>query len=88
MNCKPGDLAMVVRSSSGHECIRKAIGSPVRVVSLLDFGGQDVVGPGWLLFETIACPGCGRPLGAMLDRDLQPLRADDTPTQIIAELTA
>jgi hypothetical protein len=91
MNCKPGDLAMVVRSVSGHGCVSKVIGSPVQLARLdsVDLFG---FGPSWRHSSQLRCPGCHRRIAILLDADLQPLRpppqTTETPTEIIAELTA
>jgi len=87
MNCSPGDLAMVVRSTSGLSCLTNVIGSPVRVTSLRTrdaFG----YGPAWDYEAPLYCPNCRRRLEFLLDADLQPLRPPpaETVTDIIREL--
>lgn len=89
MNCTPGDLAMLVRNTSGLRCVGNVIGSPVRVTELEnhDLFGH---GPVWRYEGALRCPNCHRRLSLLLDADLLPLKpeADETPTQIIEELTA
>ena len=66
MNCKPGDLAVIVRSIAGNEG---------RIVRCLEF-----VGPGddqklcdcWLLDQQI--PGTLRPIRVISDSKLRPIR--------------
>jgi hypothetical protein len=76
-----------VRSTSGLRCISNAIGSIVRIDSLhaTDLFGH---GPAWHYAPALRCPNCRRTLLSLLDADLQPLRGAETPTQIIAALTA
>jgi hypothetical protein len=87
MNCKPNDLALIVRSTSGFRCISNVIGSPVQVSELrsVDTFGY---GPSWFYRGALRCPNCKRELAYLLDADLQPLRGVETPAQIIRELTA
>ena len=89
MNCSPGDLALLVRNTSGLRCIGNVIGSPVRVTTLEspDFFGH---GPVWNYEGALHCPNCRRRIQILLDADLLPLRPDqnETPAQIIEELTA
>lgn len=87
MKCSPGDLAIVVRSTTGLRCIANVIGSPIRVTELhsADLFGH---GPAWHYAPALRCPNCRRELVSLLDADLQPLRGAETPTQIIRELTA
>lgn len=81
---------MLVRSTSGHGCISKAIGSPVQLTRLhsTDLAG---FGPAWLFRGKLICPGCKREIALLLDCDLQPIRPgpveDETPVQIVEELT-
>lgn len=68
MNCKPGDLAVIVRSAAGNEG---------RIVQCLDFVG---VGDGyyddsWLIDREIA--GTFEPLRFISDSKLRPLRDND-----------
>ena len=71
MNCKPDDLAMVVRNVRGTACDGNLIGTPIRVTSLF----ESHVGPAWLYSgEMLRCPGCGNQIFAFLDANLQPLR--------------
>ncbi len=54
MNCKPGQLAMIVRESFGKPCSRWAIGVPVRVVAQTMPCPFD--GPMWRLESPVKCP--------------------------------
>lgn len=83
MNCRPNDLAMVVRSTSGLSCLTNVIGSPVRVTSLRTrnaFG----YGPAWDYGAPLRCPKCQRRIDFLLDTDLQPLRPP--PLKTVADI--
>jgi hypothetical protein len=70
MNCRLGDLAMVVRNTSGCPCTGHEIGRPVECkhLALYPFG------PVWMLPAPIACKTCGGKVLGFLDADLQPIR--------------
>lgn len=71
MNCKPGDLAVVVRNAYAvFGC--NYIGTPVEVTIpyKTEIFGLDA----WKLRHSVKCPGCGAMLDAMYDADLQPIR--------------
>ena len=89
MNCTPGSLAILVRNTSGLRCIGNVVGAPVRVTSLHS-PNLFSHGPAWNYEAVLRCPSCQRRISILLDADLQPLRpdADETPAQIIEELTA
>lgn len=70
MNCKPNDLALVVRNTSGLDCQDSVIGSPVVVDHLV----QHPLGPVWVIKGRMHCRSCGSRFLAFLDADLQPLR--------------
>lgn len=83
MNCKPGDLAMVVRNVYAvFGC--NYIGTPVEVTIpyKTEIFGLDA----WKLRHRVKCPGCGVMLDAMYDADLQPIRGPrvgaDEPARI------
>lgn len=79
MNCKPGQMAMIVRRSRFGSCSDHKIGRPVVVASLLHSPRVELSeGPIWLLEEPVGpcphgvmgCPGveavpdlCLRPMG-------------------------
>lgn len=89
MNCKPGDVAYVVRSTSPLDCFRTAIGSPLEVTTAL----ETPFGIAWKYKgRALRCANCGSYFAACLDADLQPTRpappADETPTEIIEAITA
>lgn len=56
MNCKPGQLATIVRPAWGQPCSRRAIGVPVRVVAVAAPGYFDLDGPVWRLESPVHCP--------------------------------
>lgn len=91
MNCKPGDLALLVRNTSGLRCMGNVIGAPVRVTELA-YADIFLFGPAWRYESALHCPNCHRRILVLLDADLLPLRPDglegESPTQIIEELTA
>lgn len=87
MKCQPGDLAMIVRSTSGLRCVANMIGVPVRIDSLhaADLFGY---GPAWHYSPALRCPNCHRTLLSLLDADLQPLRGAETPETILEKVAA
>lgn len=73
MNCKPDDLAMVVRNVRETGCDSSLIGTPIKVVTLF----ESVAGPAWLYSgPMLRCPRCGNQIFAFLDANLQPLRGN------------
>lgn len=71
LNCEPNDVAMVVRSSTGHPCVAFEIGRPLIVRSAF----ISPTGPAWFCDGLPAkCPHCGGTVAAYHDADLQPLR--------------
>ncbi|HWH83216.1 MAG TPA: hypothetical protein VNU71_13375 [Burkholderiaceae bacterium] len=71
MNCKPNDVAMVVRNTSRLSCVGSLIGTPVEVVAL----NQHSYGPVWRFKgPALRCGYCGTRITGLLDADLQPLR--------------
>ncbi len=87
MNCTPGDLAMVVRNTSGLRCVANVIGSPVRLTGLhaTDLFGH---GPAWHYLPALRCPNCHRVLLSLLDADLQPLRPKSSEDETVADIIA
>ena len=76
MNCKPKDLAFVVRDSFGHGC--DVIGTPVEVVE--SFKTELAHRDAWTLKKWFKCRSCGETFIAMYDADLQPIRGDRSAT--------
>ncbi|MFW9777114.1 hypothetical protein, partial [Brucella melitensis] len=70
MNCKPDDVAVLVRNTRNDTCFGANIGAFVEVDSVIGIHSRQ--GAVWMLKRPIQCLGCGHPLGAMLDADLQP----------------
>lgn len=72
MNCKPNDLAVLVRNTMGVPCLDKNIGATVEVVS--SFHGAFSGAPAWKLKHRIHCVNCGKHFTSLYDADLHPLR--------------
>lgn len=71
MNCKPGDLAIVVKSIAGNE------GKIVRVLRLHPSPPlQFFDGPRWLI-DQVLLDSLGRPIDHLADRVLRPIRDSD-----------
>lgn len=68
--CKPGDLAMVVRNSRGLDHIDFFIGTPLQV----EYQLNTPLGPAWSFTGRPLRCQCGGNLIGFLDADLQPLR--------------
>lgn len=71
LNCEPGDIAYIVRNTSGTRCIGTLIGTPVEVehVESHSFGAV------WhYKGRTLRCRNCGGGIYGLLDADLQPMR--------------
>lgn len=82
MNCKPGDLAVIVRSTCGNE------GKIVRCVSLFFHPGflqpdfSIVAGPAWVV-EPPVVGWCGDVLPGVRDALLRPLRDSDGEDEVL-----
>ena len=78
MNCKPGDLAIIVRDGFGERmgirtCFANFIGFTVQVDRVVAEG--DPIGPVWQLKgRPLDCPGCGDKFSVAYDCELQPIR--------------
>ena len=73
VNCSPGTLALVVRSTTNCPCTKAAIGTPVQVVEAF----PTALGAGWsFVGAPRQCRCCGRSVYGFLDADLMPLRGD------------
>ena len=63
MNCKPGQVAMIVRASKCEPCSARLVGVPVKVafvvepITLMAALQQELEGPVWSLAEPMHCPG-------------------------------
>jgi len=81
MNCRLGDLAMVVRNTSGCPCTEHEQGRMLECKHLALF----VFGAVWMLPKPMQCRNCGGRVLGFLDADLQPIRprgADDDQATI------
>lgn len=62
MNCKPGQMAIIVRSAKAHSCCAQKIGAPVQVSQLLQPTSWVldalvmIEGPIWMLASPLSCP--------------------------------
>lgn len=77
MNVQPGDLAMVVRNTTGDGCMAYMIGTPVKIVARGT--PVDNEGPWWTYAGPLLhCHGCGKTtFMGFLDADLQRLRGPE-----------
>jgi len=66
--CKQGDMAVVVRNSTGKEC-EGMLGTVIRCAEARCTPWGDA----WLVRPRI-CPGCGERVAGLLDADLDPIR--------------
>lgn len=89
MNCRIGDLAMVVRNTKEIGCQSNFIGTPLKVTQAF----ESLVGTAWLYSgPMLRCPHCRGVVFAFLDADLQPLRppplgtTTETPADVIRDL--
>jgi hypothetical protein len=69
MNCKPGDLAVIVRGISGWSdyCIG-------RIVTVTKLAANESGDPAWRYEPEIVCVKHGRPFDVIEDSMLRPLR--------------
>lgn len=78
MNCKPGDLAIIVRDAFGEligvrTCFANFIGFTVQVDHVA--GEEASIGPIWeLKGGPLVCPGCGDKFSVAYDCELRPIR--------------
>lgn len=82
MNCKPNDLAIIVRNVLRGDCMDNMIGTPIKVVDLLfsDLLGH---GPAWTYSgKFLRCSNCGSKFIGFLDADLQPLRGTPVTDEV------
>lgn len=85
MNCKPNDLAAVIRRPTAIGCVQSALGAVVRVTAiqapwdLYDSIVQAYDGPLWHLESPVSCKDCGRKLFMLPDSVLQPFDPDSIP---------
>jgi hypothetical protein len=82
MNCKPNDLALIVRNTTHSSCIEYMIGTPLKVTDLL-FTDMLGYGPAWeYQGKYFRCPNCGSKFIGFLDADLWPLRGQPTDEEV------
>ena len=70
--CNLGDMAKVVRSTTG--CVCTATAAEQGVVIYCGEPTMSYFGPGWLLKTPRPCAGCGNTMFGYLDADLDPIR--------------
>lgn len=95
MNCKPGQMAMIVRASRMEPCSLLRVGVPVTVSalvtphSLMEHISEGAEGPVWMLAEPLRCPH-GRSycpgIDRMPDACLRPFDPDSRPEPEAEEL--
>jgi hypothetical protein len=88
MNCKPGQMAMVMRASVCKPCSAKVQGLPTKVshvitpISVMAVLQEQIEGPVWLLAEPFRCPfnvdGCTG-VDRMPDQCLRPFDPESEP---------
>lgn len=83
MNCKQGDMAVIVRSRAGNEgkvltCLRLATRQQVIAEGFLDWVGRPV----WVTDATLACRS-GKPTSLYPDDRLRPLRDSDGQDEML-----
>jgi hypothetical protein len=82
VNCKPNDLAIIVRNTMRSSCMDYMIGTPLKVVDLL-FSDMLGHGPAWTYQgKYLACRNCGSQFIGFLDADLWPLRGQPADQEI------
>lgn len=88
MNCKPGQMATIVRGSTFDPCVSKRIGCPVTVVrlyvprTLMGMLVEVAEGPSWEIEHPLSCPcaePCASGLGVIPDSCLRPFDEDSKP---------
>ena len=77
MNCKQGDVAVIVRSVAGNE------GKVVRCLELhpTPYAAQDGAGPRWVTDPPII--GCAGWIDAVLDANMRPLRGQEGEDEVL-----
>lgn len=78
LRCRPGDLAIIVRTQSADR--RWEIGRIVRLSHLAP-ADRFAEGPAWLLAERLVGPD-GSLYGYVLDEILRPIRPDAEPVDV------
>ena len=90
MNCKPGEVAMIVRNSTRHRCLDHLVGTPIETTVPYPHARFDA--PLWQYKGRYLRCACGNEVEALLDRDLQPMRPKpegrETVRSILVEATA
>lgn len=95
MNCKPGQMAMVVRASVCKPCSTKVTGLPTKVSHVITplTGAaalqESIEGPVWLLAEPFRCP-FGRAwcdgVDRMPDACLRPFDPESKPEPVAEDV--
>ena len=75
MNCKQGDLAIVIRSAAGNE------GKIIRCVRMVMEDGGWGYGPRWVTDPPVR--GTGLPVQAVLDSCLRPIRGTEGQDEML-----
>ena len=75
MNCKQGDLAVIVRSAAGNE------GKIVRCVRMVIEGGTWGYGPRWVTDPSVR--GTAMPVQSVLDACMRPIRYSDGEDEML-----
>ena len=88
MNCKPGQMAMIVRASACEPCSARKLGLPTTVshlstaVNRADVIQEVLEGPVWVLAEPLPCPfgisGC-LGIAKLPDACLRPFDPESEP---------
>lgn len=83
VNCRPNDLAVLVRNTARLDCMAVQMGLVLRV-------GFPVISPygtAWMRRGSMWCPMCGG-FDVFLDADLQPIRGDGDRHETVREILA
>lgn len=87
LNCKPGQLAQVVRLPHFNGCERTALGAVVKVLEVSSpWDTYDALleafdGPLWVLESAVRCKACSRLMWRLPDRVLQPFDEGSAPDE-------
>lgn len=88
MNCKPGQMATIVRAACIHKCVAERIGCPVKVKRLVEPTGlMSAVmilteGPIWEIETPLSCPNpqpCEYGIFMVPDECLKPFEPESMP---------
>lgn len=87
LNCKPGQMASIVRRSNLFQCVNTMLGLPVKVdqqyrpETFSDALLEQIDGPIWTLHYGVRCTQCGTEFHLMPDRCLLPWSPDSEPSE-------